>query len=251
MIKVLICGANGKMGANIRELLQGDNEASAFCGVDPKVEDCGFPVYKSFSAVKEKPDVIIDFSSPLSLADELEYATKNGIPAVIASTGFSEEQLKDIEKASESVAIFRTANFSLGVNLLCRLVKQAAETLGDKFDIEIIEAHHSRKVDAPSGTALMLAKSANEAFSTPKPYMNGREGKVGARGNEIGIHAVRGGTIVGEHSVMFCGEDEIVTLSHSARSERVFAAGAIKAAKWLTKKPAGLYDMDDLLADEL
>jgi 4-hydroxy-tetrahydrodipicolinate reductase len=207
------------------------------------------PVYSSFDDVKESVDVIIDFSSPAVLKDELSYAINNNVPAVLASTGYSEEHLKMIEAASKKVAIFKTANFSLGVNLLVELVKKAAEVLGEKFDIEIIEKHHSQKVDAPSGTALMLADSANSVFDNSKPYMNGREGIVGKRGNEIGIHAVRGGTIVGEHDVMFCGEDEIITLSHSARSKRVFAAGAIKAAKWVAGKPAGKYDMKNVLAD--
>lgn len=252
MIKVLVCGALGKMGANIRELLSDDGEAKAVCGVDPRGDGKGeFPVYPSFAEVKEDVDVIIDFSSPAALADELGYAVKKGVPVVLASTGYTPEQLADIKAASAKVAIFRTANFSLGVNLLCELVKKAAETLGEKFDIEIVEKHHSQKVDAPSGTALMLAESANSAFGGSKPYMNGREGIVGKRGNEIGIHAVRGGTIVGEHEVMFCGEDEIVTLSHSARSKKVFAAGAIKAAKWLAGKKAGHYDMKDLLGDVL
>lgn len=248
MIKVAVCGALGKMGANILELLEGDGEAQAFCGVDAKSgETRGLKVYSSFKDITDKPDVIIDFSSPAALESELEYAVENGVPAVIGSTGFTAEQIEKIEKASEKVAIFRTANFSLGVNLLCELVKRAAETLGEKFDIEIIEKHHNKKVDAPSGTALMLADSANSAFGGDKPYVNGREGICGKRGNEIGMHAVRGGTIVGEHEVMFCGEDEIITLSHSARSKKVFAAGAIKAAKWLAGKPAGLYNMSDIL----
>ena len=247
MIKIAVCGACGKMGANIAELLAGDGEAEYFCGIDP----CGdnVKVYKTFKEITEKPDVIIDFSSPAVLSDELEYAVKNNVPAVIGSTGFTPAQLAEIDEASKKVAIFRTANFSLGVNLLCQLVKRAAETLGEKFDIEIIEKHHNQKVDAPSGTALMLADSASSAFNGGKNYLNGREGICGKRGNEIGIHAVRGGTIVGEHEVMFCGEDEIVTLSHSARSKKVFAAGAIKAAKWLAGKPAGLYNMGDLLGD--
>lgn len=250
MIRVLICGALGRMGANIRQMLEDDAEAVAVCGVDPKGDGQGdFPVYPSFASVGQSADVIIDFSSPAALADELEYAEKYGVPLVLASTGYTPEQLADIERASHKVAIFRTANFSLGINLLCELVKRAAETLGEKFDIEIIEKHHSQKVDAPSGTALMLADSANSVFGGKKPYVNGREGIVGKRGNEIGLHAVRGGTIVGEHEVLFCGEDEIITLSHSARSKRVFAAGAIKAAKWLAGKPAGQYDMKDLLAD--
>lgn len=253
MIKVAVCGACGKMGANILNLLENDDEAVAVVGVDPMGESASVRTVKSFAEVategSDKPDVIIDFSSPKALAGELEYVAKNNVPVVIGSTGFTQEQLAAIDEAATKVAVFRTANFSLGVNLLCKLVKQAAETLGEKFDIEIIEKHHSQKVDAPSGTALMLAKSANEAFGGTKPYVNGREGLCGKRGNEIGLHAVRGGTIVGEHEVDFCGEDEIITLSHSARSKRVFAAGAIKAAKWLAGKGAGMYNMGDLLAD--
>lgn len=253
MIKIAVCGACGKMGTNILSLLEDDAEAIAVCGIDPVNESPLIKTVKSFADIPtdegDKPDVIIDFSSPKAIDDELEYAVKNGVPVVIGSTGFTDEQLERINVAAKSVAIFRTANFSLGVNLLCKLVKEAAETLGEKFDIEIIEKHHSQKADAPSGTALMLANSANEAFDGKKSYLNGREGICGKRGNEIGIHAVRGGTIVGEHEVDFCGEDEIVTLSHSARSKKVFAAGAIKAAKWLAGKGAGLYDMGDLLAN--
>lgn len=251
MTRIAVCGACGKMGENILSLLEGDGQAVAVCGIDPKGKSPRVDTVKSFAEISEadKPDVIIDFSSPAALADELKYATENNVPVVIGSTGFSEEQLGAIKEASAKVAVFRTANFSLGVNLLCKLVKQAAETLGEKFDIEIIEKHHSQKADAPSGTALMLAQSANSAFGDGKPYLYGREGLCGKRGNEIGIHAVRGGTIVGEHDVMFCGEDEIITLSHSARSKKVFAAGAVKAAKWIAGKPAGMYDMGDLLGD--
>ena len=165
----------------------------------------------------------------------------------MATTGYSAEDLALIEEASDKIAVFRTANFSLGVNLLVKLVKEAASFLGENFDIEIIEKHHSQKVDAPSGTALMLADGANAVLENKKTYLYGREGACGKRGKEIAMHAVRGGTIVGEHDVLFCGEDEIITLSHSARSKKVFAAGAIKAAKWVAHKPAGKYDMNDLL----
>lgn len=253
MIKIAVCGACGKMGTNILSLLEDDTEAVGVYGIDPISESPLVRTVKSFGEVPtqedEKPDAIIDFSSPKAIEGELEYAIKNNVPVVIGSTGFTPEQLDSINEAAKHVAIFRTANFSLGVNLLCKLVKQAAQTLGEKFDIEIIEKHHSQKVDAPSGTALMLADSANQAFNGEKSYLNGREGVCGKRGNEIGIHAVRGGTIVGEHEVDFCGEDEIISLSHSARSKKVFAAGAIKAAKWIAGKPAGLYNMSDLLSD--
>ena len=246
MIKVLVCGACGHMGKNVAELLNGDNQAALLCGVDPFGESNDIKVFKSYKDLTEKPDVIIDFSSPAALKEELEYCVENKVPAVIGSTGFTAAQLEEIEIASRKVALFRTANFSLGVNLLCKLVNEAATILGENFDVEIIEKHHNKKKDAPSGTALMLADSANAAFDNKKPYLNGREGICGQRGNEIGMHAVRGGTIVGEHDVLFCGEDEIITLSHSARSKKVFAAGAIKAAKWLADKPAGLYSMKDI-----
>ncbi len=248
MINVLICGINGKMGKNILSLIQEDGETYAVCGVDVTAATEKLPpVYAAFGDVKEKPDVIIDFSSPAVLKDELGWAVKHNCPVVLAATGYSKEDLLLINSAAEKIAVFKTANFSLGVNLLVKLVKQAAEALGENFDIEIIEKHHNRKTDAPSGTALMLAESAASAFAGGKEYLYGRSGNVGKRGSEIGLHAVRGGTIVGEHDVMFAGEDEIITLSHSARSKRVFAAGAVKAAKWLAGKPAGLYDMTDVL----
>lgn len=249
MIKVAVCGAMGKMGRNVLELLAEDGEAEAFCGIDPRAEGTinGVKVFKTFAEIEGKPDVIIDFSSPTVLDDELSYAVGNGVPAVIGSTGFTPEQLEKIDEASNRVAIFRTANFSLGVNLLCKLVKQASEVLGEQFDIEIIERHHNKKADAPSGTAIMLADSVNEGLEDDRRILNGRSGLVGKRGNEIGMHAVRGGTVVGEHEVGFYGEDEIVTLSHSARSKRVFASGAITACKWLYGKPAGKYDMSAVL----
>ena len=236
------------MGATVASLLKDDGNAQVVCGVDINgCADGNIPVYKTFDSVKEKVDVIVDFSSPAALNAELDWAVKKGVPVVLAATGYSESDLKFIDTCAKKVAIFKTANFSIGVNLLVKLVREAAETLGEKFDIEIIEKHHNQKVDAPSGTALMLADSANAAFDGKKDYLNGRCGKVGKRGSEIGIHAVRGGTIVGEHDVIFAGEDEVITLSHSAASKRVFAAGAIKAAKWLAGKPAGKYDMGDII----
>ena len=245
MVNILICGACGKMGATLLELLRGESEAKAVCGVDIHIsEKAHIPIYANFKDVKEKVDVIIDFSSPASLSGELDWAVKNSVPVVLGSTGFDSEQLKFIDGCAKKIPIFRTANFSLGVNLLMKLVREAALALGEKFDIEIIERHHNLKADAPSGTALMLAESANAGN---KDFMYGRDKNSGKRKNEIGIHAVRGGTIVGEHEIMFAGEDEIVTLSHSARSKKVFAAGAIKAAIFLAGKPAGKYDMQDII----
>lgn len=236
------------MGGNVLSLLSSDTQAKAVCGVDLVApENVKVPVYPAFKDVKEKVDVIIDFSSPAVLYDELDWAEKHSVPVVLASTGYDEKQLKYIDDYAKKNAVFKTANFSLGVNLLVKLVREAAEVLGEKFDIEIIEKHHNLKADAPSGTALMLADSANKAFGGKKQYIYGRNGNCGKRGSEIGLHAVRGGNIVGEHDVLFAGEDEIVTLSHTANSKKVFAAGAIKAAKWIVGKGAGKYDMTDVL----
>ena len=250
-IKVILCGACGKMGGNVLSLLENDSEATAVCGVDLYPKEIGIPVYKSFAEIKEKADVIIDFSSPIGLEERLQYAKQNKLGIVLASTGFTADDLKLVEAYSKDVAIFKTANLSLGVNLMQALIKTAAEVLGDAYDVEIIERHHDLKKDAPSGTALMLADTINEAFDNQKRIVNGREGIVGAREkSEIGMHAVRGGTIVGEHEVMFAGEDEIITITHSARSKRVFAVGAIRAAKFLPQKGAGMYEMKHLLAEE-
>jgi 4-hydroxy-tetrahydrodipicolinate reductase len=248
MIRILLCGACGKMGGNVLSLLENDSEANVVCGVDLYPKAIGVPVYQSFADVQESVDVIIDFSSPVGLQERLEFAKKNGVGIVLASTGFTADDLALIKSYETDVAIFRTANLSLGINLMQALVKAAAQVLGDNFDVEIVEKHHNLKKDAPSGTALMLADSVNEAFEGAKEYTYGREGIVGAREKkEIGIHAVRGGTIVGEHEVIFAGEDEVITISHSAASKRVFAVGAIRAAKWLKGKAPGRYEMKDML----
>ena len=250
-VRIILCGACGKMGGNVLSLLENDPEAVAVCGVDLYPKEIGIPVYPSFADIKEEADVIIDFSSPVNLVERLEYAKAHKLGIVLASTGFTTEDLKLVEEYSSSVAIFKTANLSLGVNLMQALIKTAAEVLGNAYDVEIIERHHNLKKDSPSGTALMLADTVNEAFDNQKRIVNGREGIVGPREkSEIGMHAVRGGTIVGEHEVMFAGEDEIITISHSARSKRVFAVGAIRAAKFLPQKAAGMYEMKHLLADE-
>lgn len=239
------------MGANVLSLLENDDEATAVCGVDLFPKEIGIPVYKSFDEIKETADVIIDFSSAENVEARLAYAKAHNLGIVLASTGFTPDDLALIDEYAKEIAIFKTANLSLGVNLMQALVKAAASVLGENFDVEIIEKHHNLKKDAPSGTALMLADSVNEAFDNQKRYVDGRSGIVGARDKaEIGMHAVRGGTIVGEHEVMFAGDDEIITISHSARSKRVFATGAIRAAKFLNGKGAGRYEMKDLLAEE-
>lgn len=251
MVKILISGALGRMGKKVFEACQNNEQTKAVCGVD-LIEDFSnsdFPIYSSFSAVKENPDVIIDFSSPLNLNNILDFATENGIPAVLCATGYDDENLNSIKIASKKTAIFRSANMSLGVNVLIDLVKRAAKTLYG-FDVEIVEKHHNKKVDAPSGTALMLADGIKE-IQKDKYYTYGRNGKVGARDvREIGIHAIRGGNIVGEHDVIFAGENEILTFSHQATDRGVFANGAVNAAIFLANKKIGVYDMNDLLREQ-
>ena len=225
-VRVILCGACGKMGGNVLSLLENDPDAKVVCGVDLYPREIGVPVYTSFNDVQESADVIVDFSSPIGLKERLEYAKTHKLGIVLAATGFSAEDLKTVEEYAQSVAIFKTANLSLGVNLMQALIKAAAEVLGDSYDVEIIERHHNLKKDAPSGTALMLADTINEAFDGKKRYVDGRSGIVGAREkSEIGMHAVRGGTIVGEHQVIYAGLDEVLTLTHQAHSKAIFAKG--------------------------
>ena len=236
------------MGKNVAACLENDNDAKVICGVDIAEEYSSFPVYHSFDDVTVIPDIIIDFSNVAVLEKLLKFSTEHKIPAVLAVTGYNDEQIAAIKKASEVIPVFFTANMSLGVNLLCSLIKKAAAILSDDYDIEIIEKHHNQKLDAPSGTALMLANAVNGIFDDKYTYEYDRHSKRAKRQkNEIGIHSVRGGTIVGEHDVIFAGRDEVITLSHQATSKEVFATGAIKAAKFIYGKNAGLYDMNDIL----
>ena len=200
---------------------------------------------KKLDDVKEQFDVIIDFSNPANLDMICDYVSNTKKPVVFATTGYTDQQLKKIDELSKTAPVLRSANFSLGVILLNRLVKEVTPILKDSFDIEVIEAHHNKKKDAPSGTAKLLIKSIVD--ETGFKVNEGRSGICPREKNEVGVSAIRGGTIVGEHEVMYCGEDEVLTLKHSAYSKKIFATGAIKAAKWLCNKPAGFYDMDDVL----
>ncbi len=252
MTNVLICGIGGKMGQHVLECVSSRDDMHIVGGIDKfaNASDFKVPVYKSVFDVKDKVDVIIDFSRPEALDDLLSYGTANGVALVLATTGYSAEQQQAIEKASEKTAIFQSSNMSLGVNLLIELCRKATEFLGDAFEVEIIEQHHNRKVDAPSGTALSIAKAINEEFDNSKEFVYGRYGKDCKRTpKEIGIHAVRGGTIVGKHDVLFIGKDEIITLAHEAQSRMVFAQGAVKAAAFMAKKKSGMYSMKEMLAE--
>lgn len=205
-------------------------------------------IYKNINDIKEKVDVIIDFSNPANLDEILDYAIENQVAVVICSTGFSQEQLQQIKDASEKTAVLFSRNMSLGVNVVSEALKQIAAILADAFDIEIIEKHHNKKVDSPSGTAKLFYDSINESLDGAKEAVYGREGIVGKRTEkEVGIHAIRGGTIVGEHSIIFAGQDEIVELKHEALSKRIFSQGSVKAAKFLAGKKAGFYTMKEVL----
>ena len=218
-------------------------------GVDITEGTADFPVYSNISEVKEAADVIIDFSSPKALSSLLEYAVSKNVPIVLCTTGFSEEQLADIKAASQKVAILRSANMSLGINTMVKLLKTATEILASNgYDIEIVERHHNQKKDAPSGTALLLADAINDTAEGRYDYVYDRSGRREIRPkNEIGISAVRGGSIVGDHDVIFAGLDEVIEISHRAYSRSVFAKGAVSAAAYLAGKPAGMYDMGDVV----
>lgn len=249
MTNIAICGANGKMGKTIYNCVKDREDCKVIAGIDLYTEQyADFPIVATPAELPEKPDVIIDFSNPASLNGLLDYCLSTGTPIVVASTGYSDEQTAQIKAAAEQIPVFFTFNMSLGINLLVQLAKKAAEVLGDRFDIEIIEKHHNQKLDAPSGTAIMLANALNETLDNSKNYVYDRHSRRQKRDkSEIGMHAVRGGTIVGEHDVIFAGNDEVITLSHSAASKTVFAEGSIKAAIYLKDKPAGLYDMQMLI----
>ena len=248
MTDIILCGANGKMGKVIRDIVAKRDDCRIAAGIDLNTVSDSFPIYSSFDEIKEDADGLIDFSNPALLNDLLDFAVKKSMPVVIATTGYDEGQKKQIEEASRKTSVFFTYNMSLGINLLANLAKKAVQVLGDAFDIEIIEKHHNQKIDAPSGTALMLADAICEELNKPMKYEYDRHSKREKRTkNEIGMHAVRGGTIVGEHEIMFAGRDEIITLSHSARSKEVFAVGAVNAALFLKDKPAGMYSMKEMI----
>lgn len=251
MVKIAIAGANGKMGGVIARLAAERTDCKVIAGIDLNTAPNGsFPIVKSPFDLPEKPEVIIDFSHPSALEGLLSYCKMNSVPAVFATTGYTEEQISAIKQAAEQIPVFFTFNMSLGINLLVELGKQAARVLGGQFDVEIVEKHHNLKKDAPSGTAIMLAEAINKELGGKMNYVYDRHSVRKPReANEIGMHSIRGGTIVGEHDIIFAGHDEVITLSHSAGSKEVFAAGAVNAAVYLAGREKGLYDMSDLLAD--
>ena len=250
MVNIALVGCNGKMGKAVTSAAESRNDCKIIFGADPfGTPAYDYPVFESLAVSDKKADVIIVFSNPASLDDVLAYALENSVPCVLCTTGYSPEQVEKIKKASESVAIFYSGNMSLGINLLIELSKEAAKILGAAdFDIEIVEKHHNQKIDAPSGTAMALADAINQAMEERYHYVYDRsQVREKREKTEIGIHAVRGGNIVGEHDVIFAGRDEVIELTHRATSREVFAVGAVKAAKFLAGKPASLYTMKEVL----
>ncbi len=250
MVKIIMHGCNGHMGQVISGLVEKDSQAQIVAGID--IADSGknsYPVYTNIEECNVEADVIIDFSSAKAVDALLSYSEKRQIPVVLCTTGLSEEQLARVEEASQKVAVLKSANMSLGINTLLKLLKDAAKVLAAAgFDMEIVERHHKLKLDAPSGTALALADSLNEAMDNEYHYVYDRSQRRELRDDkEIGISAVRGGTIVGEHEVIFAGPDEVIEFKHTAHSKAVFGKGAVEAAKFLAGKPAGRYDMSDVI----
>lgn len=247
MKKIILSGCSGKMGRVVASIIENRTDCEIVAGIDIHPMDAAFPVFATASQCPAA-DVIIDFSHPSCVVPLLDHAKANNIPAVICTTGLGEEELAAVHAAAEEIPVFFSANMSLGVNLMAELCKKAAALLGSDFDVEIIEKHHNQKIDAPSGTALMLADAVASALPYTAHYEYDRHSRRQKREkNEIGIHAVRGGTIVGEHEVIFAGRDEVLTISHSAASKEIFAVGAVNAAVFLAGQPKGLYNMGSLV----
>ena len=251
MTRIIMNGANGHMGQVITQIVAGDDDCQIVAGIDPYTEQKNdYPVYASPAECDVDADVIIDFSNAKAVDGLIAYSAEKKVPVVLCTTGLSEEQLKSLEKASSQVAVLRSANMSLGINMLMKILQDAAKILVPAgFDIEIVEKHHNRKLDAPSGTALALADAINDGVLGGEyeyKYDRSQDHKKREK-KEIGISAVRGGTIVGDHDVIFAGTDEVITFSHTAYSRAIFGKGAIQAAKYLAGKPAGFYHMSDVI----
>jgi len=249
MVRILLCGCNGKMGQVITNIARYREDVKIVAGVDPNDSITNdYPVFSQIEECSVSADVIVDFSHPAALPQVLNYALSKNMPLVVATTGIPDEQVLKIKEASSVIPVLYSANMSLGVNLLLELVQKAAKLLYSNFDIEIVERHHNQKIDAPSGTALALADAINKALPEKYRYVYDRHTKRVKRSkDEIGIHAIRGGNIAGDHTVIFAGNDEIIELRHIANSKEIFGVGALKAAVFLHDKTPGLYNMQDLL----
>lgn len=250
--RIILSGASGRLCTVVARMCAERDDCTVVCGVDIAAGgNTAFPVYTEFSEIKEEADVIIDCSHHTVAAKMMAYAAEKNLAVVVCTTGHTDDEDEIIRRAGESVPVLKSRNMSLGINLLSELVKKAAAALGEDFDIEIVEAHHNKKLDAPSGTALMLADAAAEVREESEYVFDRHSVRKQREKKEIGISSIRGGTIVGEHSVIFAGTDEVITLSHSAGSRDLFAQGAIRAALWLAGQKKGFYTMADVISDSL
>ncbi|MCR5150535.1 MAG: 4-hydroxy-tetrahydrodipicolinate reductase [Clostridiales bacterium] len=255
MKNIIISGSSGRMGRFVSSAILSDPECETICGIDKYIPDnSGFPVFASAldipDEISKKADCMIDFSNPECFDTNIKYCLNSNIGIVVATTGLSDEQKQALADASEKIPVFFSANMSLGVNLITELAKTATKVLGSGFDIEVVEMHHNQKLDAPSGTALMIADEIKSVRNSETYYEYDRHIKREKRNaNEIGIHSLRGGTVTGEHQIIFAGNDEIVTISHSARSRGLFATGAVNAAKFIMKKQNGMFNMKDMIEE--
>lgn len=251
MIKVIMNGCNGHMGKVICDIVKNDKDAQIVAGVDVVASNAPFPTFIDINDCDMPADVIIDFSTASAVPNVINYAVGKKIPVVICTTGLSDETIKLMNEAAQVIPVFRSANMSVGINLIASILKKYASVLYDAgFDIEIVERHHNQKIDAPSGTALLLGDAVNESCGNQLEYVYDRSQVREKRTrNQLGYSAVRGGTIVGDHEVIFAGKDEVVELTHSAYSKEVFAVGAVKAAKFIVGRAAGKYDMQDVMSE--
>ncbi len=251
MVNILLNGCSGKMGSVVSALSKNYPNLKIAAGVDKFGKTSEYPVYTNIFDCREKIDVVLDFSRPDSLDNLLEFSKARNIPIVLCTTGFTPEQVNKIEEYSLLTPIFRSANMSIGVNIVNNILKKVSALLYSNYDIEIVEKHHNQKVDAPSGTALLLANTIKNAIPEETKFVYGREGIGKREHKDIGIHAVRGGSIVGDHEVIFAGQGETIEISHYAVSRDVFAAGALKACEFMAGKPNGLYSMDNILENSI
>jgi 4-hydroxy-tetrahydrodipicolinate reductase len=247
MTNIIMVGANGKMGKTIRKLSLNREDFNIAAGVDTVSEKDEITIYTAIAEVKEDFDVVLDFSRPSALNSLIEFCTLKNKPLILCTTGYSKDELNMISAASKIIPLFRSANMSIGVNVVNNVLKNISKFLYKEFDIEIIEKHHKEKVDSPSGTAVLLADTIKKAIGEDITYTYGREGSSKRAKNEIGIHSIRGGNIVGEHSVIFAGDSEVIEIKHSAMSRDVFGIGALLACEFMKDKEKGFYSMDDLI----
>ncbi|MCT8977308.1 4-hydroxy-tetrahydrodipicolinate reductase [Clostridium sp. CX1] len=247
MVRIILSGCNGKMGKVISGLANNFSNLSIVAGIDKNTDGSSYPVFSSIGECTVDADVILDFSRPDALDSLLKYAKEKNVGVVLCTTGFTDEQLSQITEASKEIPVFRSANMSIGINVVNKVLRSISALLYNNFDIEIIEKHHNQKVDAPSGTALLLANTIKDSIPEETQFTYGREGIAKREHKEIGIHAIRGGSIVGDHDVIFAGQGEVIEISHKAISREVFAVGALKACEFMYGKGKGFYSMDDVV----